>query len=259
MQMRVSLFVTCLADQFGPKAAAASVRLLRQAGCEVDFPEAQTCCGQPAYNAGYMDDARALALHYLNVFEKALEKSEYVIAPSGSCGAMVHHYPELFHGDNVNLRRAWHVSERTLEVTQFLVDKLGVTSTGADLSGVRVAYHDSCHAMRNLGVRDQPRKLLEAAGAELLPWDESCCGFGGLFSVKLPELSSAMMTRKLDSLAHDAHAAHVMTSTDLGCLLQLGGGLGRKTGGPKVVHVAELLLEGKNILEPVALSNTVGG
>jgi L-lactate dehydrogenase complex protein LldE len=136
-----------------------------------------------------------------------------------------------------------------------LVDKLGVTSTGADLSGVRVAYHDSCHAMRNLGVRDQPRKLLEAAGAELLPWDESCCGFGGLFSVKLPELSSAMMTRKLDSLAHDAGAAQFMTSTDLGCLLQLGGGLGRKTGGPKVVHVAELLLEGKALLEPVTLSN----
>ena len=251
LQMRVSLFVTCLGDQFGPQGAAATVRLLRRFGCDVDFPEHQTCCGQPAYNAGYAKDAKELAKHYLNVFERALETSEYVIAPSGSCGAMVHHYPELFTDDPVNLRRAWHVSERTLEITQFLVDRLGVKSTGADLSGVRVAYHDSCHAMRNLGVRDQPRTLLEAAGAQLLPWDESCCGFGGLFSVKLPELSSAMMTRKLDSLAQDAQTADVLTSTDLGCLLQLGGGLARRAGShPKVVHVAELLLEGKAMLEP---------
>ena len=251
--MRVSLFVTCLADQFSPPAAAATVRLLRQAGCTVDFPQAQTCCGQPAFNAGYVRDARELAKHYLSVFEQALQTSEYVIAPSGSCGAMVHHYPELFHDDPVNLRRAWHVTERTFELTQFLVDKLGVSSLETDLSGIKVAYHDSCHAMRNLGVRAQPRVLLEAAGAQIIPWDESCCGFGGLFSVKLPDLSGAMMDRKLSSLETDAPEADVLTSTDLGCLMQLGGGLSKQGKAIPVVHIAQLLLEGKKALQPRVL------
>jgi L-lactate dehydrogenase complex protein LldE len=247
--MRVSFFVTCVADQFGSSAAAASVRLLRRFGVEVSFPQDQTCCGQPAYNAGYADDARELAKHYLNVFEKSLETSDAVVVPSGSCGAMVHHYPELFAHDPMNLRRAWDVSSRVFELTQFLVEKLGVTHPGVDLTGVRVAYHDSCHAMRNMGVKTQPRMLLEAAGATLLAWDESCCGFGGLFSVKLPELSSAMMDRKLDSLAVDASEADVLTSTDLGCLMQLGGGLGRRQNTPPVVHIAQLLLNGKAAFE----------
>ncbi len=247
--MRVSFFVTCVADQFGSSAAADSVRLLRRFGVDVGFPQDQTCCGQPAYNAGYADDARELAKHYLNVFEKALETSDAVVVPSGSCGAMVHHYPELFAQDPMNLRRAWDVSGRVFELTQFLVEKLGVTHPGVDLSGVRVAYHDSCHAMRNMGVKQQPRILLEAAGATLLPWDETCCGFGGLFSVKLPELSSAMMDRKLDSLKMDATEADVLTSTDLGCLMQLGGGLGRRQNTPPVVHIAQLLLNGKAALE----------
>jgi L-lactate dehydrogenase complex protein LldE len=248
--MRVSFFVTCVADQFGSSAATSSLRLLRKFGVEVSFPQDQTCCGQPAYNAGYADDARELAKHYLNVFEKALETSDFVVVPSGSCGAMVHHYPELFAHDPINLRRAWDVSSRVFELTQFLVEKLRVTHPGVDLSGVRVAYHDSCHAMRNMGVKQQPRILLEAAGATLLPWDETCCGFGGLFSVKLPELSSAMMNRKLDSLTVDASDADVLTSTDLGCLMQLGGGLARRQNAPRVVHIAELLLNGKTVLEP---------
>ena len=247
--MRVSFFVTCVADQFGSSAAAASVRLLRRFGVEVSFPQDQTCCGQPAYNAGYADDARELAKHYLDVFEKALETSDYVVTPSGSCGAMVHHYPELFEHDPMNLRRAWHVSSHVFELTQFLVEKLGVKNPGVDLTGVKVAYHDSCHAMRNMGVKTQPRLLLESAGATLLPWDETCCGFGGLFSVKLPELSSAMMDRKLDSLKVDATEADILTSTDLGCLMQLGGGLARRENTPTVVHIAELLLNGKTVLE----------
>ncbi len=247
--MRVSFFVTCVADQFGSSAAMASVRLLRRFGVEVSFPQDQTCCGQPAFNAGYADDAREIAKHYLNVFENSLETSDAVVVPSGSCGAMVHHYPELFAHDPINLRRAWDVSSRVFELTQFLVEKLGVTHPGVDLTGVRVAYHDSCHAMRNMGVKQQPRILLEAAGAILLPWDESCCGFGGLFSVKLPELSSAMMDRKIDSLQVDATEADVLTSTDLGCLMQLGGGLGRRQNTPPVVHIAQLLLNGKAALE----------
>ena len=240
--MKVSLFITCVGDQFGPRAGVAAVRLLRAAGCEVDFPMSQTCCGQPAYNAGYHDDARAVARHFLRVFER----SEYVVAPSGSCAAMVRHYAELFREDSVQLRRAWSLAGRTFELTQFLVDVLGVESTGADLRGVRVAYHDSCHAMRNMGVREQPRALLGAAGAELVEWDEACCGFGGMFSVKMPEISSAMMDRKLDSLAGvgTGEPVDVLTSTDLGCLLQLGGGLERRGAGPPWAHVAELLLPG---------------
>lgn len=243
--MKVSLFITCVGDQFGPGAGVAAVRLLRQAGCTVDFPMAQTCCGQPAYNAGYHDDARAVAKHFLDVFER----SEYIVTPSGSCGAMVRHYAELFREDSVQLRRAWEVAERTYELTQFLVDVLHVESTGVDLRGVRVAYHDSCHAMRSMGVREQPRALLRAAGAELVEWDEACCGFGGLFSVKMPEISSAMMARKLDSLqeAGEQRPVDVLTSTDLGCLMQLGGGLERRALGPPWAHVAELLLPDSDI------------
>jgi L-lactate dehydrogenase complex protein LldE len=242
--MKVSLFITCVADQFGPQAGVSAVHLLRAAGCEVDFPMAQTCCGQPAYNAGYHDAARAVAVHLMDVFER----SEYVVTPSGSCGSMLHHYAELFKTDSVQLRRAWGLAERTFELTQFLVDVLGVESTGADLSGLRIAYHDSCHAMRNLGVREQPRKLLAAAGAELVTWDEACCGFGGLFSVKMPEISSAMMDRKLDSLRAQGQV-DLLTSTDLGCLMQLGGGLDRQGSGPPWAHVAQLLEPGGELAE----------
>lgn len=242
--MRVSLFVTCLADQFAPRAAASAVRVLRRFGCGVDFPEAQTCCGQPAHNAGYAREARDVARHFLTVFENA----EYVVTPSGSCASMVRHYPDLFRDDPAEYGRAAAVAERTFEFTAFLVDVLGVTDTGARLGGLRVAFHDSCHAARGMGVREQPRTLLRAAGARLLPWDESCCGFGGLFSVKMPELSEAMMTRKLSSLAVDAIGADVLTSTDLGCLMQLGGGLSRAGRGPRVVHVAELLERGRDVI-----------
>jgi L-lactate dehydrogenase complex protein LldE len=243
--MRVAFFVTCLADQFGGSSALAAVKLLQRFGCEVSFPEAQTCCGQPAFNAGYADEARSIARHFIDVFEDALTSAEYIITPSGSCGSMVHHYPELFQNDPPMHARARGVAEKTLELTQFLHDVLKVREAISDLSGVVVAYHDSCHAMRNLGVREQPRALLSACGATLTPWIDDCCGFGGLFSVKLPELSSAMMNRKLETLEN---AVQVVTSTDLGCLLQLGGGLARQEAAPRVVHIAELLLEGKAVL-----------
>ena len=243
--MRVAFFVTCLADQFGGSSALAAVRLLERFGCEVSFPEAQTCCGQPAFNAGYADEAREIARHFLRTFETALQTAEYIVTPSGSCGSMIHHYPELFQSDPHTHARARAVAEKTVELTQFLHDVLGVREAISDLSGVAVAYHDSCHAMRNLGVREQPRALLNACGATLTPWIDDCCGFGGLFSVKLPELSSAMMDRKLETLGSDVQ---VVTSTDLGCLLQLGGGLARRDGAPRVMHIAELLLEGKAAL-----------
>jgi L-lactate dehydrogenase complex protein LldE len=247
--MRVAFFVTCLADQFGGDSALAAVKLLEHFGCEVGFPQAQTCCGQPAFNAGYASEARDIARHYLEVFEAALQTAEYVVTPSGSCGSMVHHYPELFQSDPPTHARARGVAEKTVELTQFLHDVLKVREASSDLEGVRVAYHDSCHAMRNLGVKSQPRALLEACGATLLPFDESCCGFGGLFSVKLPELATAMMNHKLQSLEEDAPTADVLTSTDLGCLMQLGGGLARRDRVPRVVHIARLLLEGKAALQ----------
>lgn len=247
--MRVSLFVTCLADQFSPQAAAAAVRLLRRHGCQVDYPGRQTCCGQPAYNAGHFSEARAMARHFLRVFEG----SDYVVSPSGSCTGMVRHYAEIFREDPAMLRKVWALAERSYELTQFLVDVLGVREAGTDLTGLRVAYHDSCHAMRLVGVREQPRQLLRAAGATLLDWDETCCGFGGLFSVKLPDLSGAMLERKLTSLSHEAGDADVLTSTDLGCLMQLGGGLSRHGSKLPVVHVAELLLEGRAALERPSL------
>ncbi len=228
--MRVSLFITCLADQFYAEAGLAAVRLLRALGVEVDFPQGQTCCGQPAYNAGYWREARAVAQYTLGV----LEEAEYVVLPSGSCTSMLrNHYPELLPWD----KRAQALAERTYELSEFLVRVLGVTHLGEGLKGVRVAYHHGCHALRELGLREEPLILLKNSGAELLPWEaaEECCGFGGLFSVKLPEVSLAMADRKLATLPQ----AEVLTSTDAGCLLHLAGRL--KGQGPRVEPLASLL------------------
>ncbi len=193
--MRVALFITCLADQFYAEAGVAAVRLLRALGVEVDFPEGQTCCGQPAFNAGHWDEARFLAKRTLRVFEEA----EYVVLPSGSCASMVkNHYPELLPGN----KEALEMAGKTYELSQFLVRVLGVEKLGEGLKGKKVAYHHGCHALRELGVREEPLLLLQNAGAELSPWEasEECCGFGGLFAVKLPEVSLAMADRKLSTL-----------------------------------------------------------
>jgi len=233
--MRVSLFITCLADQFYAEAGVAAVRLLRALGVEVDFPPGQTCCGQPAYNAGYLPEARAVARHTLEVFRE----SEYVVLPSGSCTSMVHRYPELFAG-HTPYREAVALKERTFELSQFLVRVLGVTQLGEGLKGVRVAYHHGCHALRELGIREEPLLLLQNAGAELVPWEaaEECCGFGGLFSVKLPEVSLSMADRKLETLE-----AEVLTSTDAGCLLHLSGRLENRGQKVRVAPLATLLWE----------------
>lgn len=241
--MRVSLFATCLADQLFPGVAVATLRLLRHLGAEVDFPERQTCCGQPAYNAGYHQEARAVARHHVEVFAGA----DYVVLPSGSCGAMLKHYPGLFSEDGPAYAAARALSARTFELTTFITEVMGVSDIGADLSGTRVTYHDSCHAMRFMGVGDAPRTLLRAAGAELVEAEGSdvCCGFGGLFSVKMPEISAAMARAKHAGIR--ATGASVLTSTDGGCLMQLSGTLRREGGGRpgvEVVHVAELLWRG---------------
>jgi L-lactate dehydrogenase complex protein LldE len=217
------------------------VRLLRSLGVDVAFPEAQSCCGQPAYNAGHHADARAIARHHLRVFEGF----DHVVLPSGSCGAMVAcHYPELFEAGTAEAAAAADLARRTSELTTFIVEVLGVADVGADLRGLRVTYHDSCHALRSLGVRDAPRALLRAAGADLVEADghDVCCGFGGLFAIKMPEISSAMARAKHDTIL--ATGASVLTSTDAGCLMQLAGTLRRAASTLRVTHVAELLWEG---------------
>lgn len=229
--MRVSLFATCLADQFFAEACADTVRLLRHLGAEVDFPEAQTCCGQPAHNSGHAPEARRMAEHSLWVFRD----SEYVVLPSGSCAAMVRTaYPHIVDGDE-----ARELSARTYELAQFLVHVLEVDTLGSGLEGARVAYHHGCHALRELGVQTEPLTLLRGAGAEVVAWEaeRECCGFGGLFSAKLPEVSGAMADRKLETLPE----VDVLTSADGGCLLQLSGRDRAKGGRLHIRHLAQLL------------------
>ena len=234
--MRVSLFATCLADQFYAEACADAVRLLRHVGVDVDVPSGQTCCGQPAYNAGHRDDARAMARQTL----RALSKTEYVVLPSGSCAGMIRcFYPQLVEEE---AERARELADRTYELSQFLVDVLGVEVLGDGLHGSRVAYHHGCHALRELGVRDAPLSLLVGCGAEVVEWKaaEECCGFGGLFSAKLPEVSAAMADRKLDTLP----GVDFVTSTDGGCLMQLSGRGAVRGDAPPFRHLASVLWQG---------------
>ncbi len=229
--MRVSLFATCLADQFFADACADAVRLLRHLGVEVEFPEAQTCCGQPAHNSGHARDARIMAEHTLSVFDEA----DHVVAPSGSCAAMIRSsYPKL-----LGTPEARRLAERTWELSHFLVHVLGVESLGSGLAGTRVAYHHGCHALRELRVEREPVDLLRNGGAEVVPWeaDRECCGFGGLFSAKMPEVSAGMADRKLETLPD----VDVVTSADGGCLLQMRGRAEGQREERSFVHVARLL------------------
>jgi len=235
--MRVALFATCLGDRLFADACADAVRLLRHVGATVEVPADPTCCGQPALNAGYVREARRAARHTL----EALDGAEWVVLPSGSCAGMVrHHLPRLLDGEA--RRRAEALAERTWELSAFLVHVAGVERLGDGLSGKRVAYHHGCHALRTLGVHGEPIALLTAAGADVVPWeaDRECCGFGGLFSVKLPTVSAGMADRKLDTLPQ----VDVVTSADGGCLMQLSGRAARRGGGPTFRHLASLLWEG---------------
>lgn len=246
--MRVALFATCLGDQFFADACADAVRLLRHVGVEVEFPAAQTCCGQPAFNAGHAAEARRMAMHTIEVFERF----EYVVLPSGSCAGMVRcFYPEIV-AEGVNPAdpepipspsdRARGLAERTFELAQFLVQVREVGALGSGLEGRRVAYHHGCHALRELRVEEEPLALLRGCGAEVLPWeaDRECCGFGGLFSAKLPEVSAGMADRKLDTLPE----VDLATSADGGCLMQLAGRASRRVGAPPFRHLASVLWEG---------------
>ena len=236
--MHVALFVTCLADLFRPSVGFAAVRLLRDAGCRVTVPPAQTCCGQPAWNNGDREAARAIGRRVIAAFEGC----GAVVAPSGSCAGMLRHqYPALFAGVPGWEARARDLAGRVHELTAFLTDVRGVTGVAARHAG-RVTYHDSCSSLREMGVHDQPRRLLASvAGLELaeLADRQACCGFGGTFCVKFPAISTRMVDDKVAAVT--ATGADTLLGGDLGCLLNLAGRLARCGAAVRVYHVAELL------------------
>jgi len=235
---RAALFVTCLVDLFRPSIGFASVKLLEDAGCSVAVPAAQTCCGQPGYNAGAATDAIAIAKQVIATFEGF----DYTIVPSGSCGGMIrHHYPVLLEQDEAWGPRARALAAKTYELTQFLVDVMDVKSLDSALAA-DCTYHDSCSSLREMQVKDQPRKLLESVeGLTLIELKEPdvCCGFGGTFCVKFPDISNEMAARKIEDIA--ATGAGLLLSGDLGCLMNLAGKM-RRDGKPiRARHVAEVL------------------
>jgi len=239
MAETVQLFVTCLIDSFFPHIGEAMVKVLNRAGVRVDFPAAQTCCGQPAFNAGLRSEARPLAEHTLRVFERT---TGAIIIPSGSCAAMLRQgYLELFKDDPAWLERAGALAKRIYEFSEYLVDVRGMIDLSASWPG-KLAYHPSCHLLRGLGVDHQPRALLEAvkdADIVELPEREDCCGFGGVFSVEHPELSAEFLKRKIANFERTGSPTLVVADT--GCLMHIQGGLIRQGKNQKVVHLAEVL------------------
>ncbi|MBP0464036.1 (Fe-S)-binding protein [Roseomonas sp. PWR1] len=235
---RVALFVTCLVDLYRPSVGFAALRLLEQAGCEVEVPHTQTCCGQPAFNTGDRATARDLARAVVDAFQGY----DHVVAPSGSCAGMIaHHFPSLFDDDPGYRAKAESLAGRTHELVSFLVDVMGMERVAASY-GDRVTYHDSCSGLREMGVKAQPRQLLGSVQgltlAELAD-PEICCGFGGTFCVKYPEISTRMVTDKCRDIA--ATGAGTLLAGDLGCLLNMAGRLKREGSAVKVRHVAEVL------------------
>lgn len=232
---KVQLVVTCLVDALAPQVGRATLSVLEGLGCRVEYPEGQTCCGQPAFNVGLTKQAREMGEHTLDVLD-ATEGA--VVIPSGSCAEMiVHHYPRLFAGTQ-RADQAGRVSERTRELTQFLVDDLGAdVSTTCD--GCSVALHYSCHGLRGLGLATQAGELIESGQRVPLEGDTECCGFGGLFAVEMPAVSAAIMKDKLDHV--EASGATVLAGGDVSCLLHMAGGLRRRGSKIEVKHIAELL------------------
>ncbi len=234
---RVSLFVTCLVDLLYPEVGESAVALLEHAGVGVDFPASQTCCGQPPFNSGFHDDARRLARTMLDAFEDA----DAVVSPSGSCAAMVRrYYPHLFHG-RPEQARANALAAKTYELTEFLVDVAGVARVPGAWRG-SVTYHDSCHGLRELGLRGQGRQLVTGIeGVELIEMarPDMCCGFGGTFSVRLPDVATAMADDKIAQT--EATGAAVMVTGDSGCLMHIAGRMSRTGSKVRPMHVATFL------------------
>lgn len=245
---RVALFVTCLVDLHRPTIGFAAIRLLEQAGCQVEVPRAQTCCGQPAYNSGDRKTARDLAVGLLEAFWGY----DYVVVPSGSCGGMLRrHLPHLF-DDDPNLRaRADGLAGRTFELTSFLTDVMEFRLPVLRSAAGPVTYHDACSGLRELGVKAQPRQLLAGAGVDVVEMTEPelCCGFGGTFCVKYPEISVRMVSDKTRDIA--ASGAATVVAGDLGCLLNIAGRLQREGSKVAVRHVAEVLAGMTDQLPPI--------
>lgn len=235
---RVSVFITCVIDQFFPQAGMAMVDVLERIGWDVEFREDQTCCGQPAFNTGYREEARRVAAHFLEVFRDA----EYIVVPSGSCTSMIaHHYAELFRDEPRRLEEAHRLEPRIWEFSKFLLEVAGVEDVGARFEQV-VTYHDSCHALREFGIKEGPRRLLgRVRGLTLREMEavEECCGFGGTFSVKFPEVSGGMARTKIDAIAKTGAA--VVVSVDSSCLMQIQGALSRAGLPVGTMHLAEVL------------------
>jgi L-lactate dehydrogenase complex protein LldE len=245
--MRIALFATCLGDALYPDVSRATVRVLERLGHTVVFPVAQTCCGQMHINSGYFDEAAPLVRHHVETFEEALSGCDAIVAPSGSCVGSVRHQHAMVartRGGEAGValaERADAVAAKTYELSEFLVDVLGVTDVGAYYPH-RVTYHPTCHSLRLLHVGDKPVRLLRAVrGLDLieLPAAESCCGFGGTFSVKNPDVSTAMLADKMANVL--STGAEICTAGDSSCLMHIGGGLSRLRAGVRAVHLAEIL------------------
>ncbi len=244
--MKASLFVSCIVDQFYPEVGESTVRVLERLGVDVDFPRGQTCCGQPAFNAGYWSDARPLAKRFIETFRG----DGYVVAPSGSCVTMVRvFYDELLHNDPGARAKAQKLAPRVFELSEFIVDVLGVSDLGplaspAESEPLTTTYHEACHLRRELGVIEQPRALMRSLpGVELTEMDQAevCCGFGGTFSVKFPEISGAMLQDKIDHIRDSG--AQAVVACDSSCLMQIGGGLEKQGVDVRPVHLARLIDE----------------
>ncbi|MUK87565.1 Fe-S oxidoreductase [Ornithinibacillus sp. L9] len=235
--MKVSLFITCLCDIFSTNVGKDTVEILERVGCEVDFPELQTCCGQPAYNSGYLKDSKEAMKQMMRAFRD----SEYVVGPSGSCVGMLREYPEVFAGDPDWEEPAKELAAKSYELTQFLVDVIGVVDIGSTFKG-RVTYHPSCHMTRILGVKDAPKALLQQVkGVELveLPIAEDCCGFGGTFAVKHAAISEQMVSEKSQHVSETN--AEFLVGGDMGCLLNIGGRMAREGKKVEVMHITGIL------------------
>ncbi len=237
-QIKASLFVTCIVDQLYPEVGVSVVRVLRRQGVDVDFPQGQTCCGQPVYNSGFTGQARLLARRVLSTFAE----SRYVVVPSGSCAAMMRvFYPDLFKDDPALLHQARELSAKVYEFSEFLVKVLGVDDLGVENPDT-VTYHPGCHQLRELEVRDEPLSLLrKVGGLELrdLPQADSCCGFGGAFSIKVPHISEGMLSDKVNNVV--STGSDTLVSCDMGCLMHIGGALSRQSSGIRLQHLAQVL------------------
>jgi L-lactate dehydrogenase complex protein LldE len=239
MTQSIQLFITCLIDTLYPETAEAVVRILEHLGVQVEVPAGQTCCGQPAFNAGMRQQAKPAAMQTIRLFT---QKTTPVIVPSGSCAGMIRHsYLELFAEDPIWLPRAQELSARTYELTEYIVDVLGVHDLNSHFQG-KLTYHASCHLLRALGIDRQPRLLLskvQDAQVVELPGADECCGFGGVFSAEHPEVSTEMLKRKIANL--ETSGATTLVACDAGCITNINGGLHRLGKKPCAMHIADVL------------------